>query len=115
MVFCPKMGRISTVRRVSYIDNIRYLIYHAIVIIVVLIEKKPMPTSLNVTLTGELRHYVDSRASDSDVYATPSEYIRDLIRRDMEDWRIVSGVVQGLREVGQGDFATESILDILNE
>lgn len=74
-----------------------------------------MPASLNVTLTGELRQYVDSRASDNDVYSTPSEYIRDLIRRDMADWQIVSGVVQGLQEVARGEFVPESIMDILNE
>ena len=74
-----------------------------------------MPNSLNVTLTGQLRQHVDLRASDSDVYATPSEYIRDLIRRDMEDWQIVSGVVQGLREVKQGYFVDETIMDILDE
>jgi antitoxin ParD1/3/4 len=74
-----------------------------------------MPKSLNVTLTGELRSYVDSRAGDGDIYATPSEYIRDLIRKDMADWQIVSGVTQGLREVAQGQFARESILDILDE
>ena len=74
-----------------------------------------MPNSLNVTLTGELRQYVDARASDGDVYATPSEYIRDLIRRDMEDWQIVSGVVQGLKEAKEGTFVPESIMDILNE
>jgi len=74
-----------------------------------------MPNSLNVTLTGRLRRHVDLRASDNDVYATPSEYIRDLIRRDMEDWQVVSGVVQGLREVKQGDFVDETIMDILDE
>ncbi len=74
-----------------------------------------MSDSLNVQLTKELRRYIDMRASDSDVYATPSEYIRDLVRRDMEDWAIVSGVVQGIREVRDGKFVQESILDVLEE
>lgn len=74
-----------------------------------------MANSLNITLTTELRAYVDSRASDGDVYATPSEYIRDLIRRDREEWYIVSGVVQGIREAAEGTFAQGSILDILDE
>lgn len=43
-----------------------------------------MRNSLNVSLTSELRRFVDERASDHDVYSTPSEYVRDLIRRDME-------------------------------
>jgi len=74
-----------------------------------------MSSSLNVQLTDELRRYVDMRASDNDVYATPSEYIRDLVRRDMQDWAIVSSVAQGLKEVRKGEFAKESILDILRE
>jgi antitoxin ParD1/3/4 len=74
-----------------------------------------MSSTLNVQLTNELRRYIDMRASDDDVYATPSEYIRDLVRRDMEEFAIVSDVVQGLREMKAGTFAKESILDILNE
>jgi len=31
-----------------------------------------MSSSLNVSLTDELRRFVDMRASDSDVYSTPS-------------------------------------------
>ena len=74
-----------------------------------------MASTLNIQLTDELRRHVDMRASDNDVYATPSEYIRDLVRRDMEDWAIVSMVVQGLKEVSGGKFVKESILDVLHE
>ena len=74
-----------------------------------------MASSLNVSLTDELRRFVDSRASDDDLYSTPSEYIRDLIRRDMQDWMIVHEVAQGLREARAGEFVSESILDILDE
>ncbi|MBX3179092.1 MAG: hypothetical protein KF886_17185 [Candidatus Hydrogenedentes bacterium] len=74
-----------------------------------------MASSLNLSLTDELRRYVDLRASDNDLYATPSEYIRDLIRRDMQDWTIVRDVAQGLREMRAGEFVSESILDILDE
>jgi antitoxin ParD1/3/4 len=74
-----------------------------------------MSSTLNVQLTKELRRYIDARASDDDIYSTPSEYIRDLVRRDMEDWAIVSGVMQGLKEVRNGEFVKETILDILHE
>ena len=74
-----------------------------------------MASSLNLSLTDELRRYVDLRASDNDLYATPSEYIRDLIRRDMQDWTIVREVAEGLREARAGEFVSESILDILDE
>ena len=74
-----------------------------------------MTSSLNVQLTKELRRHIDARTGNTGVYATPSEYIRDLVRRDMEDWTVVSSVVQGLREVRKGEFVPESILDILHE
>jgi len=71
-----------------------------------------MSSSLNVSLTDELRNYVNTRASDTDVYATPSEYIRDLIRQDMENRHIVTHVMNGLDDVRQGRFSDKSILDI---
>ncbi len=74
-----------------------------------------MAKSLNLSLTKELRRYVDARSGDDDVYATPSEFIRDLIRRDMQDWEVVHDVIQGLKEAQNNEFASESILDILHE
>jgi len=74
-----------------------------------------MAKSLNLSLTDELRRYVDARASDGDLYATPSEFIRDLIRHDMQDWAIVNDVARGLEEARKDDFVPESILDILHE
>jgi hypothetical protein len=55
---------------------------------------------LNAQLTDLLRKYVDERASDKDVYATPSEYLRDLIRQDMQ----VEGLSArgALRSYGEG-------------
>ena len=74
-----------------------------------------MANSINISLTDALRRYVDSRAGDDDVYATPSEFIRDLIRRDMQDWTIVRDVAQGLEEARNGAFVPETVLDILRE
>ncbi len=74
-----------------------------------------MTSTLNIQLTDELRRYIDMRASDDDVYSTPSEYIRDLVRRDMEDWAVVASVMQGLGEMKRGEFVPESVLDILHE
>lgn len=74
-----------------------------------------MAKSLNVSLTEELRRYVDTRTGDGDVFATPSEFIRDLIRRDMREWSIIQDIAQGLREAARGEFVEEDILDILNE
>ena len=74
-----------------------------------------MSSSLNVSLTDELRRFVDTRASDDDVYSTPSEYIRDLIRRDMEGVAILTKVRRGLDDIKNSRFAKESVLDIIED
>ena len=74
-----------------------------------------MTCSLNLSLTNELRAFVDSRTGDSGVYATPSEYIRDLIRHDMEAGMTVNHVLTGLDDIKQGRMSGKSILDIADE
>ena len=73
-----------------------------------------MSNSLNIQLTTELRRYVDERASDHDVYATPSEFVRDLIRKDRAQ-RVVNGITQGLREIRSGRSEKITAMDIYNE
>jgi len=72
-------------------------------------------SSLNIQLTDALRKYVDERASDKDVYATPSEYIRDLIRQDMQDRAVATKIFEGLDDVRKGRFSSQSILDVDGE
>lgn len=43
-----------------------------------------MTSSLHVSLPDEMRAYVDLRTNGTNAYATPSEYVRALIRSDME-------------------------------
>jgi antitoxin ParD1/3/4 len=43
-----------------------------------------MASSLHVSLPDEMRAYVDLRTNGKEAYATPSEYVRALIRSDME-------------------------------
>jgi antitoxin ParD1/3/4 len=43
-----------------------------------------MTSSLHVSLPDEMRAYVDHRTNGKKAYATPSEYVRALIRLDME-------------------------------
>lgn len=58
----------------------------------------------NVTLriSGVLREYLDECTGPDGVYETPSEYLRDLIRKDMEKkdqikWeRLRAGLKEGL-------------------
>ena len=70
-----------------------------------------MSRSLNVQLTDALRKYVNERASDKDVYATPSEFVRDLIRRDMQDRAVALNILEGLDDLKHGRFSDKSILD----
>jgi len=74
-----------------------------------------MPSSLNVSLTNELREFVTSRTGDTGLYATPSEYIRDLIRGDMASQETVAHVLNGLNDIRNGRMSEKSILDIHDE
>lgn len=74
-----------------------------------------MASSMNLSLTDELRDFVNSRTGDAGLYATPSEYLRDLIRRDMENQSIVRHVMGGLDDLAHGRFSDKSILDIAEE
>lgn len=74
-----------------------------------------MASSLNLSLTDELRAFIDSRAGDQGLYATPSEYLRDLIRRDMEAQNVVAHLSDGIADIGAGRFSDKSILDIAEE
>lgn len=74
-----------------------------------------MSSTLNVQLTNALRKYVDERASDKDVYATPSEYIRHLIRQDMQDRAVALNILEGLGDLRKGKFSDRSILDFNEE
>jgi antitoxin ParD1/3/4 len=74
-----------------------------------------MASSLNLSLTDELRAYIDHRVGDKGLYATPSEYLRDLIRKDMANQALVSHVLKSIEDIQAGRLSDQSILDILNE
>ena len=38
-------------------------------------------SSLNLSLTDELRAFVDENSGDGTLYATPSEFVRDVLRQ----------------------------------
>ncbi len=74
-----------------------------------------MASSLNLSLTDELREFINSRTGDAGVYSTPSEYLRDLIRHDMESQGTVAHVLDGLDDIRHSRFSARSILDIADE
>lgn len=51
---------------------------------------------MNISLPESLRSYVESRV-ESGAYATPSEFVRDLIRRDREQEEIEQKLTEGLK------------------
>ncbi len=40
--------------------------------------------SLNLSLTDELRVFIDENSGDGSLYATPSEYLRAILRKEKE-------------------------------
>lgn len=43
-----------------------------------------MSSSLNLSLTDELRAFVDQNSGDGTLYATPSEFVRNVLREKKE-------------------------------
>ncbi|MBA2521293.1 MAG: CopG family transcriptional regulator [Chloroflexia bacterium] len=77
---------------------------------------------INARLSSPLAEFVEQMVGPAGLYETPSEYIRDLIRRDMErrGVQIVrEAILDGYRDlaagtvfVSTGDFASDmAILD----
>lgn len=76
-----------------------------------------MSERINARLSQPLAEFVERMVGEDGLYETPSEYVRDLIRRDME--RREGGIVQdailsGYRDVAagrvfasSGDFKTD--------
>lgn len=64
-----------------------------------------MGRSLNLALTDELRAFVDQNSGDGTLYATPSEFVRDLLREKkerMEASKIRDGILEGYQDAIQG-------------
>jgi antitoxin ParD1/3/4 len=46
-----------------------------------LLRRSAMGSTLNLSLTDELREFIDRNCGDGTLYATPSEFVRDLLRQ----------------------------------
>jgi len=67
-----------------------------------------MSSTLNLSLTDELRAFIDASCGDGTTYATPSEFVRDLLRQrkaqqDAESAR--DKILAGYRDVIDGRVA----------
>lgn len=64
-----------------------------------------MASSLNLSLTDELRAFVDENCGDGTLYATPSEFVRDLLRQrklQIEAARAREAILTGYGDVLAG-------------
>ncbi|MGE0108316.1 MAG: type II toxin-antitoxin system ParD family antitoxin [Bdellovibrionales bacterium] len=80
-----------------------------------------LSTRINARLSGPLAEFINHMTGKDGLYETPSEYIRDLIRRDMkeqENFLVQESIMAGYRDLEKemvikstGDFKKD--LEIL--
>jgi antitoxin ParD1/3/4 len=61
-----------------------------------------MSSSLNLSLTDELRQFVDEHSGNGTLYATPSEFVRDVLRHrklELEAQKLREGILEGFQDV----------------
>jgi len=64
-----------------------------------------MSSSINLSLTDELRAFVDANSGDGTLYATPSEFVRDLLRQQKQCQEAASArdaIIEGYRDAIEG-------------
>ena len=74
--------------------------------------------SINVRVRGELRKFVDFRTGSQGLYETPSEYIRDLIRKDKEyeeneSWSWLANHLQAGIQADEIEFVTVTAQEVI--
>ncbi|HVV01634.1 MAG TPA: CopG family transcriptional regulator [Verrucomicrobiae bacterium] len=64
-----------------------------------------MSSSINLSLTDELRAFIDRNCGDGSLYATPSEFLRDVLRdkkERMEAAEMRDAILEGYRDLAVG-------------
>ena len=64
-----------------------------------------MGRTLNLSLTDELRAFVDENSGDGTLFATPSEFVRDVLREKKERQeaaRIRDAILEGYQDALNG-------------
>jgi antitoxin ParD1/3/4 len=64
-----------------------------------------MANTLNLSLTDELRAFVDAQSGDGTLYATPSEFVRQILREKkerLEAGRIRDSILHGYDDALSG-------------
>ena len=64
-----------------------------------------MANTLNLSLTDELRAFIDQNCGDGTMYATPSEFVRDLLRQkklQTEAALVRASIIEGYQDAING-------------
>lgn len=64
-----------------------------------------MGSSINLSLTDELREFIERNCGDGTLFATPSEFLRDLLREKkerMEAAEMRDAILEGCADLIQG-------------
>ena len=64
-----------------------------------------MGSTLNLSLTNELRAFIDQNCGDDTFYSTPSEFVRDLLRQkkmQQEAAEVRDGILEGYQDAING-------------
>ena len=64
-----------------------------------------MSSTLNLSLTDELRAFIDRNSGDGTLYATPSEFVRDVLREKierMEAAQVRDAILEGYQDAISG-------------
>ena len=64
-----------------------------------------MANTLNLSLTDELRAFIQQNCGDGTLYATPSEFVRDLLRQrklHTEAAKVRDAIIEGYQDAIEG-------------
>lgn len=64
-----------------------------------------MSSTINLSLTDELRAFIDRNCGDGTLFATPSEFLRDALREKkarLEAAEMRDGILEGYRDLIDG-------------
>ena len=74
-----------------------------------------MSERINARLSQPLAEFVDRMVGEAGLYETPSEYVRDLIRRDMNNdpnELLRQRLISGYKQLGEGNFREIPVSEI---
>ncbi|MDB5712306.1 MAG: addiction module antitoxin [Sphingomonas bacterium] len=66
---------------------------------------------MNISVTDQLKQWAETRVTSGD-YSSPSDYVRDLIRRDREYQQKLAALREALREGLDSGISTRTLAEI---